>query len=77
MKKAAVFGIFAFLLAVSFASAAMIKPADSDEDFCLRVSTDKIAKPHPLQKSSAKTARPQRSARDGPLLTPETCLETA
>ncbi len=35
MKKAAVFGILAFLLAVSFASAAsMIKPADSDEDFC-------------------------------------------
>ncbi len=35
MKKAAVFGILAFLLAASFASAAsMIKPADSDEDFC-------------------------------------------
>ncbi len=35
MKKAAVFGILAFLLAVSFASAAsMIKPADSDEDSC-------------------------------------------
>ncbi len=35
MKKAAVFGIFAFLLAVSVASAAsMIKPADSDKDFC-------------------------------------------
>ncbi|MEK4033401.1 hypothetical protein WOC76_17135 [Methylocystis sp. IM3] len=35
MRKAAIFGIIAFLLAVSFASAAsMIKPADSDEDFC-------------------------------------------
>ncbi len=35
MTQAAVFGIFAFLLAVSFASAAsMIKSADSDEDFC-------------------------------------------
>ncbi len=35
MKKAAVFSIFAFLLAVSFASAAsIIKPASGDEDFC-------------------------------------------
>ncbi len=35
MRKSVVFGIVAFLLAVSFASAAsMIKPADTDEDFC-------------------------------------------
>lgn len=35
MRKAAIFGLLALLLAVSFASAAsMFKPADSDEDFC-------------------------------------------
>jgi hypothetical protein len=35
MKKAMVFGIFALFLAASFASAAsMIKPADTDKDFC-------------------------------------------
>lgn len=35
MRKAGIFGVIALLLAVSVASAAsMIKPADSDEDFC-------------------------------------------
>lgn len=35
MRKSVIFGLIAFLLAVSVASAAsFIKPANTDEDFC-------------------------------------------
>ncbi len=35
MKKSTIFGVIALLLAASFASAAsLIKPADTDENFC-------------------------------------------
>ncbi len=35
MSKAAIFGVIVFMLAASFASAAsMLKPANTDEDFC-------------------------------------------